>query len=374
MRLLLLDQFSDPGGAQQCLLELLPAVRRRGWSAVVGMPGAGELFGCVRDFGFAARRIVCGPYRSGGKSLTDAARFAVQTPVLAAQIRRLATESNAQLVYVNGPRLLPAIALAGLRVPVVFHSHSYLFPGAVRSLAGMALKRCDAWVIGSCHFVAEVWQPFVPDARRTVIYNGVASPDVARPPRDSSLTVACVGRIAPEKGQREFVAAAAMIRRLLPACRFMVYGAALFADDQTRRYDSEVRAAGARAGVEFAGWSAQVHEALARTDLLLVPSAAHEATTRVILEAHAAGVPVIAFRSGGIPEVMEHGRDGWLADSTEEMARLAVELLTGDTEMRAAMARSGQEAWASRFTLERYHRELLDALEKLGREHQSPRI
>jgi glycosyltransferase involved in cell wall biosynthesis len=177
-------------------------------------------------------------------------------------------------------------------------------------------------------------------------------------------TVSCIGRIAPEKGQREFVASAALIRRAVPDCRFTIYGSALFAEIGTVRYDAEIRAAGGRAGVEFPGWVADVHDALARTDLLLVPSAGHEATTRVILEAHAAGVPAIAFRSGGIPEVVEDGRDGWLVDSTEEMARLAVELLRGSAERLAAISRQARETWERRFTLGRYHAELFEVLEK----------
>src|ERR1035441_5556841 len=167
------------------------------------------------------------------------------------------------------------------------------------------------------------------------------------------MTVACVGRIAPEKGQREFVAAASLIRRALPACRFRIYGAALFAEAGARRYDAEVRTAGAREGVEFRGWITDIHAALAGIDVLLVPSAPHEATTRVILEAHAGGVPVIAFRSGGIPEVVDHGRDGWLADSTGEMAQLAIELLSRDNSSREAISRSARESWERRFKLER---------------------
>ena len=50
----------------------------------------------------------------------------------------------------------------------------------------------------------------------------------------------------------------------------------------------------------------------------------------MILEAFAAGVPVIAFPSGGIPEVVENGVTGLLAKDREEMAQSAIELLTGD--------------------------------------------
>ena len=62
MKLLLLDQFSDLGGAQHNLLELLPALRDAGWSALVGLPGDGVLFERVRAMGFQAERIACGPY------------------------------------------------------------------------------------------------------------------------------------------------------------------------------------------------------------------------------------------------------------------------------------------------------------------------
>ena len=52
MRLLILDQFSDPGGAQQALVELLPAIRERGWDAAVGLPGDGPLFEQIARAGF----------------------------------------------------------------------------------------------------------------------------------------------------------------------------------------------------------------------------------------------------------------------------------------------------------------------------------
>ena len=100
-----------------------------------------------------------------------------------------------------------------------------------------------------------------------------------------------------------------------------------------------------------------------RLDLLLVPSAPHEATTRVILEAYAAGVPVIAFASGGIPEVVDDGVTGIPDASVDEMAAVALDLLD-DPARRAAMSVAARQYWARRFTLERYRRDVLTALEK----------
>jgi glycosyltransferase involved in cell wall biosynthesis len=369
MRILLLDQFSEPGGAQQMLLEFLPAVKARGWQAMLGLPGNGELFQRVAELGIEVQQIRCGPYTAGRKSGGDIGRFVVDTPVLARQIESLAERFRADLAYVNGPRLLPAAALAGLRIPVVFHSHSYLFPGSMRWLAGVSLRHSRAWVIASCEFVGTPLRPYVAPARVRVIYNGVAGPatGVQAPARkDSRLTIGCIGRIAPEKGQREFVQVARVITRSLPGCRFVVYGAALFADAAVRKYAAEVERDGAENGVEFAGWAGDVYAAMRNLDLLLVPSAGHEATTRVILEAHAAGLPVIAFRSGGIPEVVRHGFDGWLVQSAEEMAQLAVELLGDPRRLRAA-AENARESWRTRFRLDRFQENLLEAVEGIAR-------
>ena len=370
MRLLLLDQFSDPGGAQQVLLELLPAIRERGWKALVGLPGEGEMFQRVRALGFEAERVDCGPYASGRKSATDLARFLMGTPRMARQIEEMASRVEVDLVYINGPRLLPAAARARLSPPVLFHAHSYLRPGATRILAGMCLRGMRAWVLGSCRFVADPWREYVAPERLSVIYNGVSGAG-HRPAQSQGRpvtcpTVACIGRIAPEKGQREFLAAASIIHRAVPNCRFFIYGAALFSEAHASRYEAEVRAASAGLPVEFPGWVTDVYGALSNLDLLLVPSAAHEATTRVILEAFAAGVPVIAFRAGGIPEVVDHNVDGLLAGSTEEMARMAIDLLTGDPARLASMSQAARATWRRRFSLEAYHRQVLDLLQKIA--------
>jgi len=360
MRLLILDQFSDPGGAQQALVELLPAMRERGWHATVGMPGDGPLFEQIAALGFETARIDCGPYRAGRKSPLDALRFLIGTPQLAWQIRQLAKRIRADLIYVNGPRLLPAVA--GLCVPTVFHSHSYLGAGLARRIAGEALCRTDASVIAACRFVSEPWTRFVPRERVKVIYNGVAGPPRAVEQRRGEPRIGCIGRIAPEKGQREFLRVASLVHRALPECRFVVCGAPLFSDARAQRYATQVRREAVGLPVEFTGWVSDVPAVLAGIDLLLVPSNGAEATTRVILEAHAAGVPVIAFPSGGIPEVVA-GAAGMLADSVEQMAGLAIDFLMGPAERIERMSQAARDQWKCRFALERYRQEVLATIE-----------
>ena len=189
MKLLLLDQFSDPGGAQQALLELLPAIRERGWRALVGLPGNGELFERVRDLGSRPSASSAALTRPADKSLTDMARFLGGTPRLAARSGRW-PPIDADLVYINGPRLVPAVALAGLRAPVVFHSHSFIGPGPLRMAIGSALRRIDARVVGICEFVADPWRPYVARDRVTVIYNGVAVRPTCRAPRSGPRSAA----------------------------------------------------------------------------------------------------------------------------------------------------------------------------------------
>ncbi len=367
MKLLALDQFSEIGGAQACLLTGLEAMRARAWQVAVGLPGNGPMFCRARELGCVAFRINCEPLSVGRKTLADAARFLVETPHLAREIRGYAERFGPDLVYVNGPRLLPAVALASLRAPILFHAHSYLPPGMARTLATEALLRLRGSVVACCRFVAEIWKPLALAGRVSVIYNGVAGPSENEPTHKSAQPkIGCVGRISPEKGQLEFVAVAAAIHRARPEVRFEIYGAPMFSCDAAR-YHGQVRAAAVSLPIEFPGWVPNVYQALSQLHLLLVPSAPAEATTRVIPEAFAAGVPVVAFASGGIPEIIGHGRTGLLVKSVEEMAETAVALLSSDTDRRCSIIRAAREEWRARFTIERYQSQLMEAVEAAAR-------
>jgi glycosyltransferase involved in cell wall biosynthesis len=365
MNILFLDQFSDLGGAQRCLLDLLPAVRERGWQAHLAAPGTGALRDRALALGAAFHQIHSGPYQSGGKSGQDLLRFAKELPVLAREIGRLIRDANPDLVYVNGPRLLPAASLAvRSALPLIFHCHSLLRQKYAAALAGLSLQFSNATVIASCRFVAEPLRLYA--SRFHVVYNGVAAePAPVSGGRGSRLRIGVLGRIGPEKGQLEFVQAVRLLDR---NHQFVICGAPLFSEPAAANYYERVRECAAELPVEFLGWRDDASAVLAGLDLLVVPSAPGEATTRVILEAYAAGVPVLASRSGGIPEVLTDGETGCLVPPLDP-ARLAArirDLILNPAALRR-IAQSGHLAWREQFTLEQYQSRVLSILESVGR-------
>src|SRR5437773_4877026 len=107
MNILFIDQFSEIGGAQRCFLDLLPAIQDRGWTVHAALPGDGPFADRLRALGVPVTRIRCGPYQAMVKSVADFARLPLD---VASQVRAI-RDRHADLLYVNGPRVLPGAAL-----------------------------------------------------------------------------------------------------------------------------------------------------------------------------------------------------------------------------------------------------------------------
>jgi N-acetyl-alpha-D-glucosaminyl L-malate synthase BshA len=123
--------------------------------------------------------------------------------------------------------------------------------------------------------------------------------------------------------------------------------------------------------VIFAGKQTRVHEKLAMGDVLLLPSEL-ESFGLVALEGMACEVPPIATRVGGVPEVIDHGETGFLADvgDVDTMANYAIELLSDESRLRA-MGKEGRKRARARFCsdhiipeYEKYYRCVLERISK----------
>ena len=186
-----------------------------------------------------------------------------------------------------------------------------------------------------------------------MVYNGVRE-FAPRVPGDT-FRIGMIGRIAPQKGQAEFVRAA----RGLRGCRFAICGAPLFGDAS---YLEEVRALAEGLPIEFLDWQPDAGAVLSQLDLLVAPSTVPEAAPRVILEAFSAGVPVLASATGGIPELIEHNRTGFLIESLGNKCAN----WQGSRSCWRRRRRTRVKSGARRFTLAEYQRRILSIVETAG--------
>jgi glycosyltransferase involved in cell wall biosynthesis len=127
--------------------------------------------------------------------------------------------------------------------------------------------------------------------------------------RDHSVKrILFLGRLEREKGFNDLLLAVASVRTRIPEIKLICGGTG-----EERQVKEWIEAAGVRDVVELRGWISGIdkQECFVRADLLALPSYI-ENLPMVIIEAMAAGVPVVASTVGGIPDVIENGKDGLL--------------------------------------------------------------
>lgn len=366
MKILLADQFSELGGAQRVLLELLPALLREGWDCTLAVPGNGLLRGRAEELGVRCEEITCGPFQSGSKSFTDMVRYGTQFYKLRKQFRGLVEDFRPEVFYVNGPRLIPsACALGGMAPPVVVHLHSYLKQRYAAVLTGYSLRRARVSVVGNCQFVLGPLRSFLDGRESAVVYNGVTD-CVFRERNARCNRIGIIGRICTEKGQKVFVEAARMVGSSLPEAKFVICGSTQFSDKRSESYLDDVRRLAMGLPVEFLGWQEDVREVLHSLDLVVVASLAQaEATTRVIPEAFSAGVPVLASDLPGIREIVKEGETGFLFPSGKPgaLANRMREVL-GCPQVLSRVAVNARREFEERFKIEGFHRQMVGILER----------
>ncbi|MBF0254556.1 MAG: lipopolysaccharide heptosyltransferase II [Candidatus Omnitrophica bacterium] len=150
--------------------------------------------------------------------------------------------------------------------------------------------------------------------------DGANSGDVIRAAtRKREVVVGIVGRITPIKGHKVMIKAMARTLRTFRNAKLWIIGQA-----SRQRYLEELQLLCQKlrieSSVEFMGTQPKIPELLRKMDLLVAPAVGEEAFGRVLIEAGACGVPVIASRIGGIVDVIEHGKDGMLVTAGDPAA------------------------------------------------------
>ena len=187
-------------------------------------------------------------------------------------------------------------------------------------------------------------------------------PSTARRPSFDAPVIGFAGRLSPEKGPEVFVRAALMLRDRLPRARFVIAG------DGPMRERVEALAAQYLLGdrLEMLGECADMPHVYQGLDVL-INSSHSEALPLAVMEAMACGVPVVATRVGGVPELVAHGTTGWLAEAGDfqSLAAAAASLIE-QPSMHARFAAAARERVLARFDIAHHVAAYAALLERLA--------
>ena len=277
-------------------------------------------------------------------------------PLALARLMRLLRSEGIAILHTHcfDPTLLGSVAARAMGLPFVFtrhHSDHHIRLG----------KRAHVWTDGWCarhadHVIAvseatrRIMIEFehVPAERISVVHNGI---EALAPPRAEGVALlrrelaperrpVCLvlARLHEEKGHRVLFEA---IPHVLQSIRDVLF---LLAGDgpHRARFEDAVRQKGLEGAVRFLGRRDDVPELLAVASLLVLPSLA-ESFGFVLVEAMSVGVPVVASATGGVPEIVEHGRNGLLVPPGQPLPLAeAIVALLSNPELRRSLGEAGR--------------------------------
>lgn len=358
------------GGSDNVLLWFLQGHERERLDVAVAFLEPGPFADEVRELGLRA-------YRLPGGRLRDPAHVTAHAARLARVIRR--EDPGLVVNWLSTAQVyggLAAILARGRRT--IWWQHDLNVRGLRGKLLDRAATALPAVAIGACSQVVAEHQSRIRPRRRTfAVLPGIPSPappvGSAADVRDrleippEAFVVGCVGRIQPWKRQDRVLKVVAALNREGVAAHALLVGGPGHRQDaayegRLRRLEESPELAGR---VVRTGQVDDVGEHLAAIDVV-VSASEPEPFGLVVLEAMAAGLPVVAMDAGGPREIVDDGRTGFLVRGDEELVA-ALARLAGDAALRGRLGAAARERVLRSFTAERMVGEMTDRIEELVR-------
>jgi glycosyltransferase involved in cell wall biosynthesis len=344
-----LSSSSGPGGAEAVVASLASGLDPASYRSVVCLFRDGWLRDRCERLGLETHVV---PMR-GMLDLGWLRRFT-----------RLLRDRGVDVIHAHefGANTYGALAgrLAGVPAVATVHGRSYYADCRRRRLAYRVVSRAAAMVAVSedvKRFVVETTG--VAAARVRVVLNGVAAAAPVSEEvraslradlglRDGERVVTVVGSLYPVKGHRHLLQAVPQVLESSPSTVVLIAGRG----SCERELREQAKRLGIEAQVRFLGLRGDVPVLLATSDVFVLPSLS-EGLSIAILEAMAAGRPVVTTRVGGNPELVLHGQTGILVPPADApaLASAVIALLTNPAAARR-LGENGQRHVTERFGIE----------------------
>lgn len=302
MTILQILPMLDVGGVETGTVDLSKELIKRGHKVIV-VSGGGKMVSELLDM--KARHIKLPVYK---KSL-----FIVMAMVKA--LERIIKEERVDIVHARSrvPAIIAFFATRHTNASFITTAHGYYSTHLLSRVMGWGKFVIVASNVIGRHMIEDFG---VARERIRFIPRGVDLEKFRFNPIDASLQkteykIGIIGRITPIKGHAFFLQAIARVVRIFPKAKILIVGGAPKGKPEYKEsLKALIRKLNIEKFVEFLGSRHDIPEIMASLDLLVLPSVGQEAFGRVIIEAGACGVPVVATRIGGAVDIIEDKKTG----------------------------------------------------------------
>jgi glycosyltransferase involved in cell wall biosynthesis len=281
------------------------------------------------------------------------------------QLARIMRDAQPDVVHAHDAMAVALVAMAlqmkhGLaRRPLVVAARRVDFHLKRHAFSRWKYRHVDVFVAASHVIAGMLEQDGIERARIAVVHDGVDVGAIDRQPaidahaafwlpRGAPL-VGNVAALAPHKGQRHLVAAAARVVRELPDARFLILGEGELKDALER----QIRDLGLERHVLLTGFRPDAVGVMKSFDVFAMSSVT-EGLGSVVLEAMACRRPVVATMAGGLPEVVVPGQTGLLVPTHDEAAlAAAISSLLRNAVDRRRLGEAGYARAVAEFSVDR---------------------
>lgn len=261
------------------------------------------------------------------------------------KVVQIIREGNYELVHAHTPRsaLIGSLAAKRAGVPFVFHVHSPTSRDSTRRIANWVNNVVESWSLRAASKLITVSPTLtehmqslgVPSDKITCVLNGVPAIEgaVARRQPGKTWTLGMVALFRPRKGPEVLLEAVAALRSQGHDVRLRMIG-----PFETEAYETELMAKVDQLklsdAVDWTGFTPNAVAELEQVDALALPSLFGEGLPMVVLEAMAAGLPVVATHCEGVAQAVVPGETGLLveAGSVDQLTDAIGQLVGGELE------------------------------------------